>query len=170
MNKIFETISGEVDEAMLQKFINIQKNQSDDTEITIFFESDWGNTSMGESIIHVINNTKNITLIGQNEILSAGFDIFFFSKCKKKVNKVCTGMCHIWSFSVSTNHYRRKGKASGETLCKIKNVEELSIYIAKFYKKELWMSKKNVKAYLQDYDVYFSKKRLQKLIDFQNYK
>ena len=40
MNKIFETISGEVDEAMLQKFIELQKVSSDDTEITVFFESD----------------------------------------------------------------------------------------------------------------------------------
>lgn len=168
MKKVFEIVAWEVDNSMLQKFIEIQRNSSDDTETIVFLETSWWNSSVSLNIVDVINNTKNITLVGQNDLFSAWFNIFFLSKCKKRINDICNGMCHMGWFTTHTNHVRRAWEPVWETRCSLHNVKTLSNKLAKFYRETCGMSKKDVKAYLDDYDVYFSKRRMQKMIDFQN--
>mgnify|MGYP003424260014 FL=1 len=157
--KSFFNINGEVDEAMLEKFINIHK-ESEGKEIVILFDSIGGYSHIWQQIIEVIDDIENCTLIAWNEISSSAFDIFFLSKCKKKVVDSCVGMSHLWWFTIHTNPYRKKWLS---IRVKEENIINSTNKYIKFLKR-IWVSKQKIKWYKTDYDVSFSAKELRKMI------
>lgn len=157
--KSFFNISGEVDETMLEKFINIHK-ESEGKEIVILFDSEGGYTHIWQKIIEIINNIEDCTIIAWNEISSSAFDIFFLSKSKKEVVDCCIWMCHLWWFNIHTNPYRKKW-LSIQT--KEKNIIDSTKEYIKFLKR-IWVPKQKIKWYKKDYDVSFSAKEMRKMI------
>lgn len=161
---IYVNIQGEVNHEMLDKFIKLHEN-SEDKEIVCFFETNWWDTSIWESIVQVINQIPNFTLVAQNEIASCGFDIFFFAKCKKKVNDICRWMTHLWEFgtSINQNHKKRLTGRQKALIMDMKDVEKKTI---RFYKK-IWMAKADIKNYKMDWDVNFSSRQLKMFVKNQ---
>lgn len=87
-------INGKVDTEMLDKFIQLFNNNAD--EYTIYFSSTGGSLEDANVIIDLINkNANKVTLIAYFSILSAGFDIFFKTKCKKEILSTAIGMYHL---------------------------------------------------------------------------
>lgn len=157
--KSFFNISGEVDETMLEKFINIHK-ESEWKKVVILFDSNGWYSHIWSQIISIINDIEDCTIIAWNEISSAAFDIFFLSKCKKEVVDACVWMCHLWSFSIYTNPYKKKWLSIG---VKEKNIIHSTKKYIKFLKR-IWVSKQKIKWYKTDYDVSFSAKEMRKMI------
>lgn len=157
--KSFFNITGEVNESMLEKFINIHK-ESDGKEVVILFDSEWWYTHIWQQIIEIINDIEDCKIIAWNEISSSAFDIFFLSKCKKEVTDTCVWMAHLWWFSIHTNPYRKKWLSIG---VKEKNIIHSTKKYIKFLKR-IWVSKQKIKWYKTDYDVSFSAKEMRKMI------
>lgn len=157
--KTFINISGEVDDEMLDKFINIQKDSAW-KEIVILFSSIGWFSHIWQHIVEVINNIENCTIRAWDEISSAGFSIFFDAKCKKEVSETCVGMTHVPSFSTNTSPYYTRWLS---IQVKNKNIERSVKKDIKILTR-LWVSKQKIKWYYQGYDVSFSSKELKKMV------
>jgi len=155
------TIEGEVDQLMLQKFIDIPNEP-----VVVFFTTNGGATNIWENIVEIINSLDDIELVWTDELSSCGFSIFFNAKCKKRITDNCVGMTHMGVFSSYINPYSIK-KPQWGTKVKLMNIKHFFKKEVKFYKKELWMWKSDIKAYKENYDVHFTAKRLRKFISNQ---
>lgn len=166
MEKVFVNVNGDVNSEMLNAFITLHEQSKwnyKDKEIICYFNSNWWDAAIGKCIVDIINDIPNFTLFAQWEISSCWFDIFFFSKCNKKVSSICRGMCHIgWFSSHKINHLIKKVQW-GSTKVDMENVEINSNAAAKFYKK-IGMHKKDIKLYKQDYDINFSARQLKMFV------
>lgn len=98
------TLNGEFTDALLDKFIENYNKIDKDSPIKIYLSSNGGIISIGTILLDIINNNKeNITLVAGGEIMSAAFDLFFFSECKKELLKDTTGMAHYGWTIMSVN-------------------------------------------------------------------
>ena len=78
-------INGNVDNEMLDKFIEFFNNNNK-LEKIIYFSSRGGNVDSASAIINLINQNKiTTTLIAYSKICSCGFDIFFKSECLRNL-------------------------------------------------------------------------------------
>lgn len=166
MEKVYTRITGSVDEEMLDKFIRLKDNANIEKENICIFESDGGTAWIGEKIVKIINSIPNFTLSAGCDISSCGFYIFFHSKCRKEVSEQTRGMIHIGSFSSNINHISIK-KPRGSTNSTLENIKIFGKKELKFYKKDLWISKKLRDMFSKDYEVYFSAKQMKKMVNHQ---
>ena len=166
MEKVYTRITGSVDEDMLDKFIRLKDNANIEKENICIFESDGGDSWIWEKIVEIINSIPNFTLSAGSDISSCGFYIFFHSKCRKEVSEQTRGMTHMGSFSSHINHISIK-KLQWSTRTTIENIKISAKKELKFYKKELWISKKLRVAFSKDYEVHFSAKQMRKMVNHQ---
>jgi len=87
-------IRGNVDNEMLEKFIQMYNTES--SEYIVYFSSAGGSCDTANAIVHLINkNAEKTTIICYWQILSAGFKIFYESKCKREITENSIGMWHL---------------------------------------------------------------------------
>lgn len=90
------TLSGGVNEEMFNKIVDSLNRLEDNESLIIYFTTEGGSVDWMEAIIHLINeNEKLIQLIAFGEINSAGFDIFFRTRCSRKILPETISICHF---------------------------------------------------------------------------
>lgn len=95
-------IKGKVDDEMLEKFIEMYNTESNN--YLVYFTSTGGSADTANVIVDLINRyAEKTTIIGYRELLSAGFYIFFVSKCKKELDIETLGMWHQGITDISLN-------------------------------------------------------------------
>lgn len=156
-------LSWEVNEEMCNI---VSSSLEKEWEIKFYIDSTGWSSASCETIIHMINSQKDrITLIAKNYIASSAFNIFFYSKCKREVLPKCIWMTHMARIDTSMSAKKRIQTVSKFQLWLMKKETRKQI---KFLK-EIWVKKKECKLFMNEYDVYFSEKRLKKFLKNQNY-
>lgn len=152
--KYFALIEG-VNPETLDKFIRFY-NDNHEVPCTIVINSRGGSGYIAETVVHMIGQMNDCTLI-IHAAYSAAFEIAVEAKCKKILSKFSRGMMHLARLTVDmgvdgnpyydedTNHFKNFGveKKLGDRLAKkIMTKEEL----IKFKKREeVWFDFKRMK-------------------------
>ena len=140
-------------------------------DIRVLFSSIGGHSDMAEAVIDCINELPekyDVELVITHQAVSAAFDIFVKTKCRKKLYEGANGIVHLFDRSVSTRDVINTKGSYDEFL--LKNINDMN-------EKYLWwleslkiFTKKELKKISQGRDVYVERERLQKIIDNQNKK
>lgn len=157
-------ITGEINDALVNSFIKDYNKLDKDEPIVIYINTMGGDVYHAEVIIDVINNNKeNITLIASGEIYSAGFNIFFFSQCAKKLLPEALGMAH---FAWSIFQFDESGKPSNDQdkflMTEMKRSKDITI---KRFEK-IGLNPKEINKIKQSKECYFSNERLHELLNY----
>lgn len=158
-------LTGELTDAVLKEFLQ-DYNKCDFTRpITIYLNTCGGFISVSNILIDIINyNADRIHLIASGEIYSAGFDVFFFSKCKRSILPYCTGMTHYMSAYVK---FGESGSQNSEDRLIIsemkKNKNSTFIQL-----EEIGLTKKELSLVRRGKDCYFSHDRLVELLNYKH--
>lgn len=154
--KYFSMI-GQIDQAMLERFIDFYNNNLD-SEVCIIINTSGGSFFFSETIIRMINLHGNVTLIIQGAY-SAGLYIACMSDCKKLLSKSCRGMWHYGRWEISYNDKNKPYYHEDE--CVIDNMVFHKRYTEKLAKKI--MTVKEFKLFKKDHDIYFSFTRMKQI-------
>lgn len=131
-------------------------NSTEGIKKKIYLSSDGGFIYVAELIIDLINNNKqDIELIAYNYIGSSAFELFFKSKCKKRILEGTRGMLHFAKMELTVN---QKGKPVNKTAINFLK-EEVSKRNDNLIKK-LKLSSKELNKYNKGEDVEFSYNRM----------
>lgn len=105
-------INGDIDDTVVNTFFNDFNKVPPKEKIVIYISSIGGFDHQSITIIDLINNNKNrIELVASGFIYSAAFNIFFFSKCKRRLLPETVGMAH---FAKQSFEIDETGKPLGE--------------------------------------------------------
>lgn len=127
--------------------------------------SEGGEVDSAEAVIHIINNNLDIIeMVSYGNIESAGFIVFFKSKCHRIILPGCMGMFHQTNVKVEINEsstsYDARTKADKEWM-KIQKEQTLKLC------KELHMTDKEMLDIKRGKDVYFQYPRMQEMLKEQ---
>ncbi len=159
-------ITGEINDNLVDHFIKEYNKLDKSNPIVIYINTMGGDVYHAEVIIDIINNNKdNITLIASGEIYSAGFNIFFFSKCAKKLLPEALGMAH---FAWSIFQFDESGKPSNDQdkflMTEMKRSKDITI--KRF--EAIGLTPKEISKIKQSKECYFSNERLHELLKYGN--
>lgn len=151
-------LNGEVNYDMMNTVIQAL---NEEWEITFYLESEWWRTQCAYTIIDAINRNKDrVTLIATLQIASAAFRIFFYSECKRHILNDTEWLAHMGTQSVRMNWNK---DISSTDRWRIEEMMKQEYKEEKFLKK-LWVSKRNRELFLKWYDIYFTTKKLRKML------
>lgn len=141
------------------KFLDfINNNQGE--EITLYFQTNGGNHNVVTALLDIIEKSvKKIVVTGG--IYSGGFYIVYYTKVPIVITKGAMGMWHyaIYSnFSISVKYSRA---TYTEDIAKVKNNKVYKSECIKLAKKV--MTKKELRRFEKDKDVYFDYKRMKEI-------
>ena len=160
-------LSGEIVEESVEKLIggvNGLYNRNGE-KLFIYFTSEGGSVSVTSAMIDIINqNVDLIELVGYGELFSAGFNLFFKSKCNKILLSNSIGMCHISYMNVEINENLKLADPYGLALKKSFKKEKL---ITEAFCKSLGMTSKEMNSVLKGKDAYFDYSRMLELMNYQ---
>lgn len=152
----------EVGPELFKELVEAYNKLEEDQYLYIYWSSYGGEVSYGEAIIHLINdNIERTVLIGNGEMYSAGFDVFFRSRCERKILPGTTGMVHFAMVSV-TLIKNSVAKSPFDKLNMDWSNEDFKKRID--YYSRLGLTKKELNAFKKGEDVYFSETRLNELL------
>lgn len=139
--------------------------------IKILFSSPGGQMDMAQAIVDCINGLSDefdVELVVTYQALSAGFDIFVKTKCKKTLYSTAHGLVHLYTRDLSVRNIINNKKSYDRFL-----LDEMNNRNAEYLE---WLeslkifTKKELKRVSRGGDVYVERERLQKIIDNQNKK
>jgi ATP-dependent protease ClpP protease subunit len=137
---------------------------NEDWEIMFYLNSWGGKAQFANFIIDQINKNKDrVTLIATLQIASAAFRIFFLSKCKREILDDTEWLAHMGQQNIKMNG---KEEISNVDKWRIKEMMKEEFVQEKLLK-NLWVSKRNRKLFMQWYDIYFNTKQLRKMLKNQ---
>lgn len=85
----------EIGVEIFEKLIKSYNDMRDEDYLFIYLNSEGGEVAYAESIIHLINeNCDRTVLIAHGDICSAAFEIFFRTLCERKILPGTSGMAH----------------------------------------------------------------------------
>lgn len=146
-----------------QNVDNEKKTEHKKIQIKIYFTTAGGSISEAKILIDYINKLpKNyeIELIASAEISSSGFDIFFRTKCKKRIIKDTVSVLHLAQTWFRSNEMLNKRSADVFIHKELKkaNERDLKFYLAIGIKPE------EIKRMKTGKDIYLNYKRLKKIL------
>ena len=149
-------LEGIINESLVTRFMDFCNNNISE-ECTIVINSSGGKSTLATLVLDIINtHAEKITLISAG-VYSAGFYIFFFAKCRRKIIYGSIGMHH--REYLKDIYINEKGKPKyQEDICQIEN---LKCVRNNFLEKA--MTKKEKFLYNSDDDVYFTFNRMKEL-------
>lgn len=158
---INEAISSETVDKIAKPLNELKKGE----KLFIYFSSLGGEVHAAEAIIHIINsNIDIIEMAGYGDLMSAGFDIFFRSKCPRILLPNCIGMFHQSTVMIEINEsskpYEGRSQAEREWM---RLQKELTVKLCT----NLGMTDKEIAAIKKGKDVYFQYKRMQEFLKAQ---
>ena len=163
--KISEKISEETLEKLIAFYNEFNSKKMSDSEVTIYLLSGGGDCWAAEAMLDLINeNSGSTTLIGYGRLSSSAFQIFFTSKCKKKLIGGCYGMYHQSTFSVDINEF---GNLDREDECKKQYMMNYMWNRTHSLSKQLQFTEKEMEDISKGLDVYFSPERMQEFLTKQ---
>jgi ATP-dependent protease ClpP protease subunit len=147
---INEVISKDVFDKLIQSFNTLKPEET----LDIYFATEGGDVHYMEGIIDFVNkNSSRIRLFAYGEICSAGFDIFFRTKCYREILPATMGMAHFTGVMVSslgTTHTRKVDDKAYLAWAKKSNEDCIKFYSSiGFTKKELERVKKGEDLWFQ---------------------
>lgn len=157
-------ISGAIDQDAFGKIIKAYNDLSPDGELQIYINSSGGDPEIGDAIVDLINNNSEITtLIGYGKLCSACFDLYFKTRCTKRLLNGTIGMAHLSrvemeTFTITDNKERMEADVYKKWWNEDKNKR------LKFYE-EIGLEKKEILKIKKRGDVYFQHNRLLELLN-----
>jgi hypothetical protein len=155
--KYFAMIGG-IESDMMHKFIDFQNSNAAE-EQTIILNTVGGDYWYAETIVKMINDRKNTTILIIQGVYSMGFFIAFRSECKKILSNTSRGMFHRSSISVQIDERNKPVYKEGK--CIVKDLplsKSISESIA-----ALVMTDREFKKFMKGDDVYFGHRRMVKI-------
>lgn len=163
MDYVLSITRTKIDPELLDKFINIVNNP-DNEKIVIYLNSGGGSPFVSDVMIDIINKNINRFVIIANDLIgSSAFDLFFKSKCDRRIMPGTIGMYHqsYSSIDISENHKPayQIDKAYYVRMNKVFYPEGIE-FVSK-----LGLTKKEFKHYKNGDDLYFQYDRLTELFN-----
>lgn len=156
-------LCGEVNKELVNQFLEQFNKIKEASPITIYINSEGGFAGEGDAIIDIINcNAKRITLVACGEIASCGFNIFFETKCKKRILEGTTGMAHFSWASFSLNESGQPTTDEDRFLMNTMKSNKAKT-IKKF--REMGLNRHEIGKINTNREAYFTYERLKELLD-----
>ena len=153
-------LEGEINDELLTKFYEFC-NSYEDNDWTISICSGGGFTTIGKTIVHLINQRpKRVTLICQ-EAYSSAFEIFYRSKCKRILTGFCKGMFHLNSAKMYMQSNLKPEFI--EDRCIMQNWKDSNTNTEMA---EEFLTTKELIKFKKGQDIYFSLERMKKIFMF----
>lgn len=160
----YHFFNGEIKEENTNKLFDFI-NQNQDEEMTIFIDSSGGSNFFTNPIIEVLNNHKEkIKLVSSGYIYSNAFLIFFLFEGKKELLREIQGMFH---YSGRDFRLTENGKLEyTQEIFELGELKKSKLFSEKFAE-DLGFTDKEMKKLKSNKNVYFSKERLEELLNNQ---
>lgn len=152
----FFQLHGQINMELLDNLIEFM-NENEDHEKTIIISSDGGYELTGKAITYLINCYKESCLLIANSVLSAAFNIFYQSDCKKAIMQSSMGMTHKCYNKIELNTDGKPAYTEGEAV--LKNWKEN-------YRRQdeyPFMTKQEKQSFNKGDDVYFTFNRMKEI-------
>lgn len=157
------TITDRITEDIVKQVASFFNEGDKDTQYTIYICSGGGMNSMAGAIINMINDHKDRTeLIAYGEICSNAMQIFFKSRCKRKILPFTVGMYHLYYQKI--DYYEGDAKRNNDHATFTRSTSSF-VYsesldnLVNFTGEELKRIKNNE-------DVWFTTERLEEMLTF----
>lgn len=137
-----------------------------DAPLNIYIKSDGGDPTSALSAIDFINEChklKQITLIGFDHISSAAFDLFWLTKCKKRLIPGTWALVHKTKLSTDTSEENSKMFLEQKRV-----VQEQDDDLYNFLKESKVVSANDLKNFNQYKDIIVGYDKLKKLLKIEN--
>ena len=156
----------DVDDEMFNDLINAVNSLPDEEDLTIYLSTDGGSALVSMRICDLIEqNRDRIELIAAGEIYSAGFEIFFKSKCRRRIVSGTYGMYHTSRLTVQIDvHKRPTNEDNRQVLLWGKNYKTNDMLT---FCSTLPLTKAELSNLKKGVDVYFTYERIQEFLDYQ---
>lgn len=154
---LYFQMNGQINADMEQRFIEFV-NQHQDSDIMVILNTSGGGYFQAESISHIINEHKSVTIFIQ-AAYSAGFMLLYKTTCKVIISKTCRGMWHFGTWAISMNDKSKPAYHEDECIlsCMPFHAKETKAIANKC------MTKEEYKKFLKDDDIYFNTKRMRQI-------
>ena len=159
-NKQFLYLNGEMNDDMLNSFLNFYNSLSSEIdEIVIYLNSEGGRHSSMQIMLDIINHSKiKITLIAVEYIMSCAFLLFYFAKCNKILMDNCYGCVH----TVSSLFELRNKKFDGDVI-QLNEINNINRKIERAFKS--FLTDEELKKFKDGEDIYLSSKRMKEIFN-----
>ena len=158
-------IDAPIETECLEKLVGIYNSLGEDETLTLYFSSEGGENSVGNAMIHLINeNADRTKIVAFRGLYSYAFMIFFAVKCQKEIMDYTIAMYHLTRIP-AVPIYEGNVTANDESLLHaLHNLRDFSLLnqvskLVKFTKKELDFIKSNK-------DFFVPKERLVEMLEY----
>lgn len=156
----------EITRETVDKLIAALKEAGDQGELDIYFASNGGARYLSDVIVDIINAHWNkITLIAHSDLQSAAFEVFFKSKCPRRVMPQAIGMYHQ-SYADFTLNCSKKIVSESDRLV-LKGMNTVALQEMSGLLSSLGATEKEIRKFKRGDDVWFDSSRLQEMLGYQ---
>jgi len=143
---------------------DVKRSISEDEMVTLYFSSNGGEASASMVFIDYLeslSNEVNLEIVGNGILMSAGFDIFYMTKCQnKRILKGTIGMIHESTTGVSSRAIKQNGSMDR---FRIDEEKKANREINNWYKK-LGITEDELKIIKNGDDLFLGNARLKQLL------
>jgi hypothetical protein len=156
----------DVDDVMFADLVNAFNQLPEEEDLIIYLSTDGGSALMSMAICDLIEqNQGRVELVASGEIYSAGFEIFFKSKCRRRIVPGTYGMYHTSRLTVQMDvHKRPTTEDNRQVLAWGKNYKSKDMLE---FCKTLPLTKQEMSALKKGVDVYFTYERISEFLEYQ---
>ena len=159
-SKRFLYLNGEMNNEMINSFLNFYNSLSSETNEAMIYLNSWGGLyDVMQILLDVINHSKvKITLVAVNQCMSCAFLLFYFAKCNKILMDNCYGCIH----TISSSFELRDKKFEGDII-RLNEINDINRKIEHDFKS--FLTNEELKKFKDGEDIYLSSKRMKEIFN-----